>query len=437
MSDLLAGGGAAAPGPAAPTAPRPDRVRLDNELGVILAPHRAADVVAVQLWVRAGGRDEDDREAGFSHFIEHLLFKGTPGRGPGEIDRTISGLGGEMNAATSHDFTYYHVVLPARHLATALDVVADAAMNAVVDSEELERERLVVLEEIRRSRDNPTGSLWRILTQQHFAGHPYGREVLGTPETIGGADRAAIVDYYRRHYAPNNATVLVVGNLEVADALAEVQKAFGRWERRPVPPRPVVAAPPPPGVRRVEEGRPVQQTYLAMAWSVPLAPDPAVYAVDLLASALGRGRTSRLYQGVKEQRGLASSIGASFYLQREAGTVTVTARSGAPDPAAVEAAILDEIARLRAEPITEGELARALTGIEAGYAFGHETAEGLAYSYGLADAVWTLEFELGYLDAVRRVTREQVHEAAARYLLLDRFTTARLRPAPPGAGAGP
>jgi zinc protease len=406
----------------------PRRLRLDNELTVILAEHRGADVVAVQLWVRAGARDETEAEAGLSHFLEHLLFKGTPSRGPGEIDRTISALGGEMNAATSQDFTYYHVVLPARHLATALDVVADAAMNAVFDPAELERERLVVLEEIRRSRDSPSGYLWRILTREHFTGHPYGLDVLGTPESIGGAPRDRVMAYHRRHYAPGNATVVVAGNVEPADALAQVQKAFGGWERRPVAERPLVVASPLDGVRRTEESRALQQTYLGMAWRAPVVPDPDVYATDLLSSVLGRGRTSRLYQRVKERRGLVSTIGGTFYIQREAGTLTVTARSNTAAPAEIEAAILEEAARLRAEPVEDGELARALTGVEAGYAFGNETAEGLAYSYGMAETVWTLEFELGYLDAVRQVTRERVRDAAARYLAPDRFTAALLRP---------
>jgi zinc protease len=181
-------------------------------------------------------------------------------------------------------------------------------------------------------------------------------------------------------------------------------------------------------IRRPEEARALQQSYLGMAWRAPIVPDPDVYAMDLLSSVLGRGRTSRLYQQVKERRGLVSTIGASYYIQRESGTLTVTARSSAGDPVAIEAAILEEAARLRSEPVEDGELARALTGVEAGYAFGHETAEGLAYSYGLAETVWTLDFELGYLDAVRQVTRERVRDAAARFLASDRFTAALLRP---------
>ena len=431
MSNRLAT--AATSAAAEPGTRLPQRLHFDNGLTLIFREHRAADVVAVQLWVRVGGRDESEPEAGLSHFIEHLLFKGTPTRGPGVIDRTISALGGEMNAATSHDFTYYHVVLPARHADTALDVVADAARHAVFDADELERERLVVLEEIRRSRDTPSGYLWRILTHRHFAGHPYGRDVLGTPETIGAASREAIVGYYRRHYVPNNAAVVVVGNLDPEEAAARVRAAFGGWEARPLAERPMTVPPEPPAVGRVHETRPLQQAYLGVAWSGPTVPGPDVYAGDLLASILGRGRTSRLYQALKERQGLVSSVGASFYAQREAGTFTVTARAEADKAGGVEAAVLGEVDALRRELVEESELARALTAVEAGYAFGHETAEGVAYSYGLADSIWTLGFELGYLEEVRKVTRERVRDAARRYLEPARYTSAVLAPGEPAS----
>ncbi|MBI2466263.1 MAG: insulinase family protein [Candidatus Rokubacteria bacterium] len=426
---LVAGGCAVTPAPSQnPAEARPQRVRLPNGLTVILKEHRAADVAAVQLWVRVGARDETDAGSGLSHFIEHLLFKGTPTRGPGMIDRTISGVGGEINAATSQDFTYYRVVVPARHVGTALDVVADAAANAAFDPAETERERLVVLEEIRRAHDNPGGYLWRFLARHHFAGHPYGRPVLGAPESIRAARREQIVEYYRRHYVPNNATVVVVGNVAFDRVLTQVGKGFAGWEPRPIPAAVPPAPPDPAAIRRAEEPRPLQQVYLGVAWRGPVVPETHVYAVDLLTSILGRGRASRLNQALKEERGLVSSVGASFSAQREAGVITVTARTTPARRHEVEPALLAEVERLRTTLVSEAELARALTAVEAGYAFGQETAEGLAHAYGLAETVWTLEFELGYLEAVRRVTREEIREAARRYLTPDRYTAAALLP---------
>jgi len=410
----------------------PVRVRLDNGVSVLVREHAAADVAAVQLWLRVGARDEGAEDAGLSHFIEHLLFKGTPARGPGVIDQVVSGLGGEMNAATSQDFTYYHVVLPARHLETALDVVADAAMHAAFDPAQIERERLVVLEEIRRAEDSPTASLWRVLSRHHFDGHPYGRPVLGTPESIRAAGRDRIVGYFDRHYVPANAVVVVVGNVDPDRTVERVDAIFGGWgggRGRPIPPRRPAIPPEPSGIRRAEERRSLQQTYLAVAWPGPVVPDPGVYAVDLLTSILGQGRASRLHQSLRERRGLVSSIGAGYSLQREAGTISVTARTTATQRMAVGEALLEEIERVRQALVDEGELQRALTAVEAGHAFGQETAEGVAYAYGLAETVWTLSFELEYVERIRLVTRERIRDAACRFLLPARFTEAILAPA--------
>jgi zinc protease len=418
----------------AAVSPRPERVTLDNGLAVVLQPHEAADVAAVQLWVRAGARDERPDEAGLSHFIEHLLFKGTPTRGPGVIDETISGLGGEMNAATSQDWTYFHVVLPARRLETALDILADAARHAVFDPVEVERERHVVLEEIRRAEDTPTAALWRILTRAHFGDHAYGRPVLGSAESISGVPREKIVDYYRRSYVPNNATVVVAGSVPVARSLDAVRQAFGEWASGALPERPRLMPDPIAGPRLVEASKALHQTYLGLAWPIPIPPDPDVYALDLVTSVLGQGRASRLVQSLRERLGLVSGIGSSIYLQHDAGMITVTARTTTARYPEIEAAVLTEVGRLSEELVTEAEFARAVTAVEADHAFGRETAEGVAYALGTADAVWTLEFELGYVDAVRRVTREAMRDAARRHLRRDRLTGAVIGAAPAGEG---
>jgi len=407
---------------------RPARSRLGNGLTVVLQEHDAADVAAVQLWVRAGARDEAPPEAGLSHFIEHLLFKGTPRRGPGVIDETISGLGGEMNAATSQDWTYFHVVLPAEHLGIALDVLADAAAHAAFDPTEVERERHVILEEIRRAEDNPSSLLWRVLSRAHFEAHAYGRPVLGTTESITAVPRETIAGYHRRFYVPGNATVVVAGCLDSARGRAMVEEAFGGWAPGAVAARPRRPAAPLSGSRRLRETRPLHQTYLALAWRGTVPPDEDVYALDLLTTVLGHGRASRLTQSVRERLGLVSGIGASFYLQHDAGTIAITARTGTASYGAVEAAVLAEVARLRESLAGEDELERALTAVEADHAFGRETAEGSAYALGSADVTWSVEFELGYLDAVRRVTRERLREVARRYLDPDRFTGTALGP---------
>lgn len=410
------------------TPPGPERVRLANGLTVILQEHRAADVVALQLWVRVGARDEDDAEAGISHFIEHLLFKGTPTRGPGAIDRQISELGGEINAATSHDFTYYHIVLPARHLDTALEIVADAARHAAFDPAELERERLVILEEIRRQHDNPRAYLWRFLARTHYPRHPYGRAVLGPAETIRTLDRERIVAFYRRHYVPNNMTLVLVGNFGAAAALARVKQAFGEFTPHPLAGARIAPEPPSRETRRAEERRPLRQAYWGLAWQGPTFPDPASDAVDLLVWILGHGKSARLTQELKERQGLVSSIGASFYSQHAAGTIAIIAQADPAKLDRVESAVLQEIGRVRRELVTPAELERALTSMESDHAFALETAEGAARTWGYAETVWTLDYELRYLERLRRVTREEIRRAAERYLAPERFTVTVLAP---------
>src|SRR6266536_2585025 len=198
---LLAGCASTTPGARSDTA-RPRRDVLPNGLVLITHEHRAADVVALQLWVRVGGRDESPGELGLSHYLEHMLFKGTPTRPPGSIDTLIEGLGGQSNAFTSYDYTHYDVVLPARELRTGLELLADIAVNASFVPAELESEKAVVLEEMRLVEDDPEKFLGRRLTEVAYRPHPYGRPLLGPPELIKGLTRDRLNRYYKRQYVP-------------------------------------------------------------------------------------------------------------------------------------------------------------------------------------------------------------------------------------------
>jgi zinc protease len=406
----------------------PTRVQLANGLAVIAVRHPAADVVALQIWLGVGARDEEDRHAGLSHFIEHLVFKGTATRGRGEIDRIVAGCGGELNAATSHDYTCYHAVVPSGHADTVLEVLGDAVMSPLFDAGEVERERLVVLEEIRRANDSPAAYLSRLLRRQRFAGHPYGRPVLGTAGSLGGTTREDLVAYHGHHYAAANATLVLVGRLDPERALPRVAELLGGWARGVAPARLPAPIPESAHVRRVEEPRDVRQTYLGMVWPGPVVPHPDVYAVDLLTSILGGGRSSRLYQGLKERRALVAAIGAGHGALREGGTITVTARTDCAESGQVEAAVLEEVERLRETEVGDAELERARTAVEGGYAFAFEAAEGVAHASGLAETLWTLDFELGYLPAIAGVTPEAIRAAARRYLTPDRFVRVGLVP---------
>ncbi len=420
--------------PAAASLPSPVRLVLDNGLRLVFQEHRGSDVVALHLWVAAGGRDESPAQLGFSHFVEHMLFKGTERRGPGFVDREVESVGGRTNAGTSLDYTFYYVLLPADQVTRGLDLLADMVFNSVLDQKEMDREREVIFEEVRLGEDNARLSMVRQLYSLVFDGHPYGRPVLGSDTAMKAATRQALRAYYKRHYVPENMTLVVVGAVKLEEIEPTVRRVFGSvpatgFRRAPVPSPPALS-----GVRRVEVKRPEKQAWLGLGWAAPPLDHPDSMAVDLLASILGSSRTSRLYQSVRERQRLAASIRASYTALQGGGVFVVNAQLEPEDLDRAERAILDEIRRIQVEGVSEAERQRALTAAESERAFGIEAAEGLAYAYGHAEAVWRLEAELQYLDHLRAVTRKQVQRAARRYLDPERYVRLALVPQASAAG---
>ena len=428
----LAGCATATPTPSTtPAASAPTREVLANGVVLIAQDHRAADVVSLQLWMRVGGRDETPAELGLSHYLEHMLFKGTPTRPPGAIDTLIEGFGGNSNAFTSYDFTHYDVLVPAAHVRAAMELLADIAVNASFVPAELEAEKKVVFEEMNILQDDPDKFLTRRLSETAYVGHPYGRSILGTREIVRDLTRDQLNAYYKKRYVAPNMVLVVVGPLPVAQVRSLATDVFGRLAATAAPPRPSTPIPSLVGGRRDDVSRPEQEAGLGLAWQAPatrLAADE-ITAVDLLTYILGDGPSSRLNQTVREDKRLVQSIDASYVTREQSGIVAITARLDAKNLDAAQAAILDVIKRVRAEGVTEDERQRAIITAEAAYAFDIETAEGLARSYGQAETTWTLPDELQYLTRLRQVSAAQIQAAARKYLGDDNYARVRLRPA--------
>jgi zinc protease len=396
--------------------PAPIREVLPNGMRLIIQEHRAAAAVAIHLWAGVGGRDEAVGERGFSHFAEHMLFKGTETRPRGFVERDVEAVGGRTNAGTSNDYTFYYLLLPATRTGPGIALMADMVLNSTFDPAELARERDVVFEEVRLNEDNPRSSLGRQLYSLLYQGHPYGRPVLGDAADLRGATRETLRGYYKRHYVPENMALVVIGPANPAEVRAAAVAAFGALPgtghtRAPLPP-PV----PLQGVRARSVDRPERQTQLGFAWLAPPLGHPDMAAVDVLGHILGGSRSSRLNQALRERARLVSGISGWYGALQGAGALGVTAQLETADQAAVERAILAEIRRIQDDGVTAEELARAITASEAQREFSRETVEGLALAYGRAEITWSLEAERGYVDRVRAVTREQVQEAARRYL---------------------
>ncbi len=422
---LLADPGAARAQDAAP--PRPQRHVLGNGVVLIVQEHRASDVVALQLWLRVGGRDEAPDELGLSHYLEHMLFKGTPTRPPGSIDLMVESVGGQSNAFTSYDFTHFDVLLPAGQAASGIALLADIAVNASFDRTELDRERLVVLDEMRLTEDDPERFLSRRISEVAYLPTPYGRPILGTPELIKELTRDRLARYYHKHYVPRNMSLVVVGAVDPAAIRRIADETFGRLEG-PAPSRPPMPPQPGPGGRAVDVPRPEKQSYLGMAWKAPSVSDEDVFATDLLTYILGDSPSSRLNVTVRDREGLVSTIEAGYVTREGGGLVSATARLGPENLEKAEAAILAEIRRIQQDGVSEPERQRAIVTAEASYAFDIETVEGLARDYGQAETTWTLDNELNYLSRLRQISAEQIKAAARKYFGAADYARVRFVP---------
>jgi len=331
----------------------PTRQVLPNGLRLIVQEHRAAEVVALYLFVGVGVRDERPDELGFSHLLEHMLFKGTPTRPPGSIDALIEGLGGTSNAFTSYDYTHYDVVLPAERLRDGIELLADIAVNASFVPDELQSEKKVVFEEMNLVEDDPEKFLGRRLSEVAYAPHPYGRPILGTRPLIEALTRERLDRYYKKHYVPGNMVLVVVGAVKPADVRRLAGATVGRLRPAPLQRPPVGAPPALDRGRRVDVERPETQAYLGLAWAAAPTGNPDIYAVDLLTYILGDSPSSRLNQVVRERERLVSSIEASYIASEKGGLVAITARLDAANLERAEATILDVVRRVRAEGVTE------------------------------------------------------------------------------------
>jgi zinc protease len=430
LAACATGGG---PAPQASPAAQPLRTVLANGVVLIAQEHRASDVVALQLWFRVGGRVESADELGLSHYIEHMIFKGTPTRPVGSIDRMVEGLGGTSNAYTSYDYVHFDVVLPAREVRAGIDLLADIAVNASFPADEITSEKKVVFEEMSVLEDDPDKALVRRLYEVGYEPYPYGRPILGTRRDIEALSREQLVRYYRKYYVPRNTVLVVVGAVKPSAVAPLVEAAFGRLTggegRGP-------ALPPVPALdraRRRDVQRPEKQAYLGMAWRAPAVADADVFAVDLLTYILGDSPSSRLNRVLRDQENLVDAIEAGYGAWQFSGLATVTARLDRANLDRAEASVLSVLRRVREEGVTEAERQRAIVSAESLYAFDIETAEGLAKTYGQAEVTYSLKDELLYLSRLRQVSAAQIQAAARRYFGDDNY--ARVRFVPEGRAA--
>ena len=354
---------------------------LKNGLRVVLVPCEA-ESVAFGLFVASGSRHEPAKLAGISHFIEHMLFKGTPTRKPVDITRAIEGRGGNFNAFTSEESTCYYAHLPSEYLSEAVEILSDMYLNAAIPDDEFEKEKQVVIEEIRMYADEPDSVAAENLQRALFPKNSLGVPVAGSPETLGPMTPKVLRNYIRSHYLPRNTIAVVAGSFDESAALALVELYLGSHRSRSAAFGfgPVDFAVPP--VANVSAQKDVNQTQLAIGYRTFGVRDQRKYAAIVMDAVLGRGMSSRLFQEVREKGGLSYDISSRMHFFADAGMFTITAGL---DGARLELAMktIDrELARMRERRVGAAELRRTKEYLVGNFRLSHEKVTSKMFFYG-------------------------------------------------------
>jgi zinc protease len=402
---------------------------LPNGLTLIVKPLHSAPVVAVNAWVGVGSVNERDEERGITHFIEHMLFKGTEKLGVGEIDKKIKAAGGYNNAHTRYESTDFIDILPAEKLDVALATMADALQHSTFDAAELDRERLVVLEELSRSQDNPGFEAWNRLTHLVFKQHPYKYPIIGYKERLQTMDRKLLVDYWKRWYRPQNIAVVIVGDVDAADAVKRASKAFSAWPAGKDKPAKLPAEPAQNGLRCDEATGDIQTTLAIIGVPSIAELHPDTPALDMALAILGQGLSSRLNQRVREQQKLVHSVSAGQFNGAYPGLAYLWAEMEPEQVKPGLAAVWAEVARMQREPVSEAELERQRVRLEHDEAAERMSMEGLAGKLGYYESMANDYRLVDQATArMRAVTAADIQRVMQKYFKVERSTVVVYRP---------
>ncbi len=388
---------------------------LPSGLNLLLIPSSRSPVVALQGWVTYGAADETDDIAGVAHLFEHLLFKGTTNRAVGEIAKEIEGLGGDLNAYTTYDHTVMHMTLASKHANKGLEILSDSLLNSVVEESELENERPVILEEIKRRNDMPGAKAGDLFRTELFSGHPYSRPVIGFDHVVSGITRERIVKEYKSHYTNQNLFIVVSGEFNEADIIAQCEKLFantpngpGRRER--------------PEAKKINSQKSVFEKHnipdpiLHLGWRVPGNVGAEVAALDALALIIGQGESSRFHRRLVQDEKLVRGLGASCWSPKDDGSFSIGIKADphvAKNFSKIETALYETLYA----DVSEKELAKAKKNLLSDAVYSKESVDGLAERYAYCESIagdWNADTH--YLNSIRALTVTDLHRAREKYL---------------------
>ncbi|PKO53786.1 MAG: peptidase M16 [Betaproteobacteria bacterium HGW-Betaproteobacteria-20] len=420
--------------------------KLDNGLKVVVQEDHRSPVVVSQVWYRAGSIDEVNGKTGVAHVLEHMMFKGTKKIPAGQFSRLIAAAGGKENAFTSADYTTYFQQLEKSQLPLSFKLEADRMANLNLTKGEFDKEIKVVMEERRwRTDDKPQSMVNEAFQGALYRAHPYGRPVIGFMNDLENMTFEDAREWYNDWYAPNNATLVVVGDVNAQEVYKLAQQYFGKLKPKVLPVRKPQLEPAQIGERRVVVKAPAKQAYLLMGYHVPALKDAATdwepYALEVLAGVLSGNPAARLNQKLVRETQLAVDVSAGYDLLSR-GRLSLFALDGTPSEgktvAELEAALLQQIEEIKTSGVTTEELDRVKAGVIAAEVYQRDSMFYQAMQIGTVETIgfsWKILDD--YPNKLRAITPEQVQAVAKKYLLQDNLTIATLDPQPLDPNAKP
>ena len=409
--------------------------QLDNGL-TIIAEQMPVEAVNLNVWINVGSAKEQDEINGMAHFLEHMVFKGTPNLDIGEFEQLIEERGAVTNAATSQDYTHYYITTAPKDFEQLAPLQLDVVLNPSLENEAFEREKLVVLEEIRRSEDSPRRRTFYRSMEACFETLPYRRPVLGPAEVIENLRSQQMRDFHGAWYQPQSMTAAVVGNLPVEELIDIVRVGFEQHHSslddyaRPHIPAVTPELPFTEIVRHEYTDDTLQQSRLVMLWRVPGMEDlQETYALDILATILGQGKVSRLFRELREEKGLVNQIGVSNMTQTHQGVFYISASLPGENIPEVEKAISQQIASLQDKLIAAKDIERIRTQVANRFIFANERPSDRANLYGYYySQLQDLAPALNYPQHIQAISAEDLQAAARKYLNPQAYGVVEMKP---------
>ena len=395
--------------------------KLNNGQTVIIQEVKNNPIVTIDTWIKTGSIDEDDSNNGVAHFLEHLFFKGTKNHAPGEFDKILETKGAITNAATSKDFTHYYITIPSKDFDLAMELHADMLQNPMIPRNEMEKERRVVLEEIGKDMNSPEKILMENLDAMMYTSHPYKRRVIGKKDIIETITREKVLEFYNAHYSPSNMVTLVIGDVDTNHALDKISQSFNcdakKSEKNIYPKEAQLTE----QKRKTEYSADTQSGYMLIGFrAVPIS-NKESYALDVLATILGEGRSSVLNQSLKEKKRVAFSVSAGNMTYKDDGIFYIKANFEPEKIKSVESAIFEEIAKIQKDGVTDEQINLAKNIIERDTYYSRESVSNISNEIGYTTILTgDIKFYENYLANIKSVTKEEVKKAAEKYLGTNR-----------------